>query len=94
MLNLFVSYVRLLLKTPKRALILFVCLNWLFGEADFAHTLVPADYCIIAVADDMSTKHKNWMQRSNARTERNSDQPEKKSYSQTEKTFSIFLKLG
>ena len=44
MFNLFVSYIRLLLKTPKRALPLFVCLKWLFGEANFAHTLVPEVY--------------------------------------------------
>ena len=41
MFSLFVSFIRLLLKTPKRVLLLFVCLKWLFGEADFAHTLVP-----------------------------------------------------
>ena len=44
MFNLFFSYSSLLLKTPKRALLLFVCPKWLFGEADFAHTLVPEDY--------------------------------------------------
>ena len=44
MFNLIVSYIRLSLNTPKRALLLFVCLNWLFGEADFAHTLVPEVY--------------------------------------------------
>ena len=88
MFNLFVSYIRLLLKTPKRAVPLFVCLKWLFGEADFAHTLVPEVYWIIAVAD-VSTKHNKWMQRSNTRRERDSDQPKKRSYSQTEKTFQL-----
>ena len=42
----------------------------------------------------MSTKHNNWMQRSNTRRERNSDQPEKKSCSQTKEKFFNFLKTG
>ena len=93
MFNLFVRHIRLLLKTPKRALTLFVCLKWLFGEADYAHTLIPDDYWIIFVAD-LSTKHSNWMQQSDRKREGNLDQPEKKSYSQTEKNFQFFQNGG
>ena len=72
----------------------FICLlKMIFGEADFAQTLIPDDYWVIAVAD-VSTKHSNWMQQSDTRREGNLDQPEKKSYSQIEKNFQFFQNRG
>ena len=83
----------IIIENAKKSVDFFVCLKWRFGEADFAHTLIPDDFWIIAVAD-VSTKQSNWMQQSDTRRKGNLDQPKKKSYSQTEKNFQFSQNRG